>query len=123
LTTHGDGSIGVYRLSGVVHHGPGLGVELYGSEGTITYDLSRDEIRAGRRGEPELQNVEIPEAARGGWRVEEDFIEAIRGRRPVTHTTFADGVRYMQFTEAVARSSRHQQPVELPLKEFSNPSL
>jgi hypothetical protein len=29
----------------------------------------------------------------------------------------------MQFTEAVARSSRHQQPVTLPLKEFSNPSL
>ena len=30
---------------------------------------------------------------------------------------------YMQFTEAVARSSRHQSPVELPLREFSNPSL
>jgi hypothetical protein len=41
----------------------------------------------------------------------------------VTHTTFADGVRYMQFTEAVARSSRHSAPVDLPLKEFSNPSL
>ena len=42
---------------------------------------------------------------------------------PVTHTDFATGVRYMQFTEAVARSSRHQHPVALPLQEFSNPSL
>ena len=48
---------------------------------------------------------------------------AIRGERPVTHTDFATGVRYMQFTEAVARSSRHQSPVLLPLREFSNPSL
>ena len=63
------------------------------------------------------------EAMRGGWRVEADFIAAIRGERPVTHTDFATGVRYMQFTEAVARSSRHQVAVTLPLREFSNPSL
>ena len=60
---------------------------------------------------------------RGGWQVEADFIAAIRGERPVTHTDFHTGVRYMQFTEAVARSSRHQVPVSLPLSEFSNPSL
>ena len=56
----------------------------------------------------------IPEELRGGWQVEADFIAAIRGERPVTHTDFATGVRYMQFTEAVARSSRHQSPVTLP---------
>ena len=52
-----------------------------------------------------------------------DFVAAIRGERAVTHTEFSSGVRYMQFTEAVARSSRHQVPVTLPLREFSNPSL
>ena len=65
----------------------------------------------------------IPEEMRGGWNVEAEFVGAIRGENVVTHTDFLTGVRYMQFTEAVARSSRHQQPVELPLKEFSNPSL
>ena len=45
---------------------------------------------------------------RGAWQVEADFIAAIRGERPVTHTDFGTGVRYMQFTEAVARSSRHR---------------
>ena len=54
----------------------------------------------------------IPDELRGGWQVEADFVAAIRGERPVTHTDFATGVRYMQFTEAVARSSRHQQPVD-----------
>ena len=52
-----------------------------------------------------------------------ELVAAIREGRAVTHTDFLTGVRYMQFTEAVARSSRHQSPVTLPLKEFSNPSL
>lgn len=123
LTVQLDGSVGTYRLSSVVHHGPGIGFTFYGSEGTLSYDLTRDEIHGARRGELALQPLAIPETMRGGWNVEEDFIAAIRGERPVTHTTFAEGVRYMQFTEAVARSSRHQQPVDLPLLEFSNPSL
>jgi len=123
LTTQEDGSVGVYRLSGVVYHGPGLGVALYGSEGTLVYDLTRDEILGARRGEPALAPLTVPPKLRGGWQVEADFVAAIRGERPVTHTPFATGVRYMQFTEAVARSSRHQQPVILPLREFSNPSL
>jgi predicted dehydrogenase len=123
LTTQDDGSVGLYRLSGVVHHGTGMGIALYGSEGSLVYDLTRDELLGGRRGEPGLAPLAIPDDLRGGWQVEADFVAAIRGERPVTNTTFATGVRYMQFTEAVARSSRHQHPVNLPLKEFSNPSL
>lgn len=123
LTSQTDGSRGVYRLSAVTWHGPGLSIALYGAEGTIVYDLTRDEIRGARRKETDLRPFPIPEPLRGGWSVEADFIAAIRGERPVTHTTFADGVRYMQFTEAVARSSRHLTPVDLPLQEFSNPSL
>jgi predicted dehydrogenase len=123
LTTQDDGSVGIYRLSGVVHHGPGLGITLYGSEGTLSYNLTRDELTGGRRDDPALSPMPIPEQHRGGWNVEADFVAAIRGERPISYTTFAMGVRYMQFTEAVARSSRHQQPVALPLKEFSNPSL
>jgi predicted dehydrogenase len=123
LTTQEDGSSGVYRLSGVLHHAPGMGVALYGAEGTLIYDLTHDEIRGARRAEAALEPLPIPARLRGGWQVESDFIAAVRGERPVTHTTFATGVRYMQFTEAVARSSRHQHPVTLPLREFSNPSL
>lgn len=123
LTAQADGSRGVYRLSGVLPHGPGLSIALHGAEGTLIYDLTRDTIRGARRGEPEPKPIAIPADLRGGWRVESDFVAAIRGTRPVTHTTFADGVRYMQFTEAVARSSRHSGPVDLPLLEFSNPSL
>jgi len=123
LTAQEDGSHGVYRLSGVVWGDASMGVALYGEEGTLLYDFLRDEIRGCRRGAAQLEPMPIPDWNRGGWQVEADFIAAIRGERPVTHTDFLTGVRYMQFTEAVARSSRHQVPVTLPLREFSNPSL
>jgi predicted dehydrogenase len=123
ITTQDDGSTGVYRLSGVVWHENSMAVALYGSEGTLIYDLLNDEIRGARRQDAGLQPMSIPNSLRGGWQVEADFIAAIRGERPVTRTDFATGARYMQFTEAVARSSRHQVPVTLPLSEFSNPSL
>ncbi len=123
ITTHSDGSVGVFRFSGVVWNDTSMGVALYGDEGTLVYDLLKDEIRGGKRGDSTLKPVPIPEKKRGAWQVEADFIAAIRDDRPITRTDFTTGVRYMQFTEAVARSSRHQVPVTLPLREFSNPSL
>jgi predicted dehydrogenase len=123
LTTQSDESVGIYRLSGVTWQGNELSIALHGASGSLVYDFATDEIRGARTRERELRPIALPESLRGGWRVEADFVAAVRGERAVTHTDFATGVRYMQFTEAVARSSRHEQPVNLPLKEFSNPSL
>ena len=70
LTTQEDGSCGIYRLSAVVWHDNAMGVALYGSEGTLIYDLLRDEIRGGRRTDEALQPLPIPETsgAAGGSR-------------------------------------------------------
>ena len=122
ITSHKGGASGSYRLSGVLWHEAETSVKLFGSAGTLIYDLLADEIRGAPRGQ-ELAPIPIPAARRGGWTVEADFVAAGRGERPVVRTTFVAGVRAMQFTEAVARSSRHGQPVDLPLQEFSNPSL
>jgi predicted dehydrogenase len=75
---------------------------LFGSKGTLRF--SDNKLWGGQRGDKELQEIAIPDDEAGGWRVEEEFVNAIRGREPVTHTTFDDGVKYMAFTEAVARS-------------------
>ncbi len=123
LTDHEGGSIGVYRLSGVVRHNPTMAIELYGSRGTLIYDLAADTLRGARKDESELRPLPIPDDLRGGWSVEPDFVAAARGERPVVFTDFLTAARTMHFTEGVARSSRHGLPIDLPLQEFSNPSL
>ena len=50
-----------------------------------------------------MRLLEPPPEKRGGWRVEAEFIGAIRGEETVRLTDFASGVRYMEFTEAVAQ--------------------
>ena len=89
------------------------GITLYGTEGTLRF---RDGALLGaRRGEDALRSIEIPAGERGGWRVEEEFIGAIRGEEPIRLTTFDDGAKYMEFTEAVARSAAERRTIPLPL--------
>ena len=81
--------------------GPGEAM-LFGSEGTLRYCDGK--LFGADRGEPKLSPIEIPDVERGRWRVEEEFVGAIRGREPIRLTSFEDGLRYMEFTEAVAGS-------------------
>lgn len=62
-----------------------------------------------------MQAVDVPHEHRGFWRVEQEWVNAMRGREAVKLTDFATGVRYMEFTEAVARSAQSGQAVSLPL--------
>lgn len=59
--------------------------------------------------------VEPDEGTAGGWRVEEEFVAAIRGEEQISHTRFEDGVSYMEFTDAVWRSLQGEGTVQLPL--------
>ena len=62
-----------------------------------------------------LPKFPIPAEEEGGWRVEEEFVSAIRGHEVITHTNFEDGVKYMEFTEAVTRSMTTGKAIPLPL--------
>ena len=53
------------------------------------------------KGQKELEQIKIPDNEVGGWRVEEEFINAIRREELITHTSFTDGVKYMKFTDAI----------------------
>jgi predicted dehydrogenase len=98
------------RVAG--HAGPS-GCRLYGSEGTLCFEKGL--LLGGRRDDPDLREIDVPAGERGSWRVEEAFVNAIRGIEPVRLTTFEDGVRYMEFTEAVFRSRQTGRAVALPL--------
>ena len=47
------------------------------------------------------------------WRVEDEFIGAIRGDERIRLTDFETGVRYMAFTEAVNRSLEEGRAIEV----------
>jgi predicted dehydrogenase len=86
---------------------------LFGSAGTLRF--FENKLYGGRRGDSDLREIDIPAEQAGGWRVEEEFANAIRGLEAITHTSFEDGVKYMEFTEAVARSMAVGAAVALPL--------
>ena len=113
-----NGAIARMHWSSVAGFMPGPEVSLYGSDGTLRVELlGRDNLRimGGRRTDKEMKEIAIPADKTYGWRVEEEFIGAIRGEEPVRRTSFVDAVNYMDFTEAVHISSREGRRVNLPL--------
>lgn len=86
---------------------------LFGSEGTLRY--AENNLYGGKRGDTALREIPIPAEEAGDWRVEEEFVNAIRGLEQITHTPPLTGVKYMEFTEAVTRSMQTGQAISLPL--------
>jgi predicted dehydrogenase len=110
-----NGAQATYTFSTVCGLAPGTGAWLFGSQGTLHFDQGSSKLFGGRRGDKALQEIAIAPEKAGKWRVEEEFVNAIRGQEPIRFTTFADGVKYMEFTEAVHRSLTSGEVVALPL--------
>ena len=112
-----NGAQAVYHLSSVARLGDGSTFEFYGTKGSFKME-GGSAIEPGRvwiagSDDASYRPLEVPELPRNAWRVEEDFIDAILQGRAVTHTHFDDGVRYMQFTEAVQVSLAEGRKVAL----------
>jgi predicted dehydrogenase len=101
-----------FQHSAVTGHAGPAEITLFGSQGTIRF--TGGVLFGGRRDDPALIEIAIPDEQRGGWRVEAEFIGAIRGQEQVTLTSFETGVKYMAFTEAVAQSMATGAAVPLP---------
>ena len=108
-----SGAVAHLRFSAVTALAPPSEVWIFGSEGTLRLEADARRLSGARRGEDALREIPIPADRRIGWRVEEEFVSAIRGRETVRRTTFEDGVRYMEFTAAVARSAALGQAVDV----------
>ena len=63
----------------------------------------------------EMVKVKVPDPYRASVETAKEFIAAIWGEQPVGDTTFADGLRYVEFTEAVTRSAQERQTISLPM--------
>lgn len=106
-----DAAVAHMRFSGVTALAPPPEAWIYGTEGTIRLEADAKRLSGGRRGDKALAEIVIPKEQRIGWRVEEEFVNAIRGTEKITHTNFEDGVRYMEFTDAVTKSAGSGQAV------------
>jgi predicted dehydrogenase len=95
----------VLEFSGIDALAPSDRVEIYGSNGTLTYDFSSDEVQAGKLGDRGLHVVDLPAELETEWRVEEDFLAAVKSKGRVRpHPNFEDGLRYMRVVQAVTDS-------------------
>ena len=102
-----NGIRGSMLLSEAGLHSPCPSIKLFGTGGTLKIDLAPDgEIWYGAKSSDFMQEVKIRPRDKGYWRVEEEFINAIRGKENVQLTTFDAGVDYMSFTQAVMDSYR-----------------
>lgn len=116
FTRLAGGGQGLYHISGVARHGPGTQIHLYGSGGTIKAELApRERLLAARAGDAQLQEIQVAAEKLGRWQVEAEFVGAIRDQNEIELTDFPTGLKYMEFTEAVAKSARSGLPVRLPL--------
>jgi predicted dehydrogenase len=120
-----NGARAVYHFSGVTPFGQAMSISFFGTGGVLHYDLMADRLKGASRHRgatsarfDQLEDVPIPKEKALSWRVEADFVDAIRHGTPIRFTNFATGVDYMEFTEAVARSAQLGTAVELPLEEF-----
>lgn len=115
-----NGARGIYHLSGSIIFGPGKQIHLYGSSGTMKCEFGAQErIWIARANEPGFKLLELPPEKRSGWRVEAEFIGAIRGEEPVRLCDVKTALHYMEFTEAVALSLESDRPVSIPIEQLA----
>jgi predicted dehydrogenase len=106
------GARATFRLSTVTASPPeASGITLYGSRATLAWKMG-DTMTLAPVGGAHAP-LEPDAGTTRGWEVEADFVRSIREGASVELTSFEDGVAYMRFTEAVARSWREARPVDL----------
>jgi predicted dehydrogenase len=109
-----NGAEGVLEFSGVNVSDESDRVEIYGDKGTLVYDFATDKIRAGKYGSREFNDVDLPPELTSEWRVEDDFIAAVKSKGRIRpHPDFEDGVRYTRVVQAVADSRARNEWVEI----------
>lgn len=104
LCTFRSGAKGNLIFSGVAAHAPHDSIQIYGSEGTLTYNFVTDEIRlGGRSGSMEALMIPLDEVK--DWTVERDFINAVLDpSAPRPKPDFLEGIKYMRVVQAAAES-------------------
>ncbi len=91
---------GTMEWSGVARAADHERLDIFGSEGRLTYDFGEDKIFLAGSGERTAHEVPIHTDEQGSWTVERDFIHAVlHGGKP--EPGFETGVKYMEFLDRI----------------------
>jgi predicted dehydrogenase len=100
-----NGMEGVMEFSGVAPFENSDRLQVFGSQGMLSYDFGSDRMTGGTLGEKSATDIVIPPELEQSWRVEEDFIAAVRSPASIEpQPSFAQGLQYMRVVQAVADS-------------------
>ena len=84
-----NGTVGSFLISDVARHGPTPKIEIFGEKGTLRYLFAVDgELYFSADPDEDPLPVVISKEKQSGWRVEEEFINAIRGLEKIKLNTF-----------------------------------
>jgi len=88
---------------------------IYGDEGTLHVEFEKGEIYYGKKNDKELSKLDFERGP--GWRVEEEFVSAIRGNEKIQRTDWQTGVIYMKFVDAVCESMKSGKLVDFKIEK------
>ena len=107
------GVVATFAVAGYGRPDPVNGATLVGTSGVLRVDMAGSRLELAPAGAAAFDEVAIPDEELWSWRVEADFVGAIRDGEPVRLTDFATGVRYMEFIDAVHEADRTGQRLAL----------
>jgi predicted dehydrogenase len=107
------GATASYHFSSAASSVPPQTIAIYGSKGALVYDLFGGEITGATDGAADLEPIDIPDEEVRTQDTDSQFVRAILEGTPVS-PDFEEGMRYMEFSEAVALSLQSGEMVSLP---------
>lgn len=107
------GATASYQFSTCAAFGPGHSIEIYGSRGALVYQLFTEEIRGASEGSEQIQPIAISQEEERSQSTDAEFIQAIREGTKV-NPDFEEGLRHVEFCEAVAISLKTGAAVSVP---------
>jgi len=109
-----NGAEGVLEFSGVHAGAPNDRLRIFGDRGALLYDFTNERVRSVKYGGREMEDLDVPKELVTEWRVEDDFISAVKSKGRVRpRPSFEDSVRYMRVVQAVADSRARKEWVAI----------
>lgn len=112
-----NGLTGHMSWSGVAHGPERNRFELHGEKASLIYDFDTEGVWLCQGARGRFQKIDVPAEFTAEWRVEQDFIMAVRGEGPKPRPDFLDGARALALAESIHDSAHADDWAEVHLPD------